>query len=344
MIFPHLIFPEPKQREDKPPADQVPPHILGAIEQKISSAITKIDVVYGGYSPNANYGITAANGRRYFIKGSHPGEMSHATETIRQEARIYDTVPVLKDIAPHFHGTVWDGDEDGWLLGIWDFIEPAKALDVEAVMGALVKLQADPTAVTLTPAKNKNYIEMFFNTDKKWRRLKEEPQTREKFVSLFDNRAKAQYWFSNNSAMLCDLQDQVVDLDTPHGLLHGDLRLDNIVQAQDGGTYVVDWPNACYGPLVFDLVFLAAHMQATGLMTMGEAFALYRKMGGAPITLATRHIMMAVIAGFFADQAYRAVPPRLPRLRWMQKSMLAALLRALAMDNIVSPPPAFSIR
>jgi sulfur relay (sulfurtransferase) complex TusBCD TusD component (DsrE family) len=49
--------------------------------------------------------------------------------------------------------------------------------------------------------------------------------------------------------------------------------------------------------------------------------------------------MLSALAGFFADQAYRAVPPKLPRLRWMQKLMLHACLQALHRRGIVDSPP-----
>lgn len=330
-----LILPEPAGREDKPPAHLVPQNIIAEIEKRINAHITDITVVFGGYSPSANYKLDADNGKSYFIKGSHPGEMSHATETIRQEALTYNNINLLKNIAPHFYGTVWDGDEDGWLLGIWDFVAPADALDVEAIMEALVRMHmSSDNAQTLPQAEDKNYIQFFFNDDKKWRRLKDEPKTRDKFLSMFRDADQARQWFDAHIDALCRLQSRINDIGGARGLMHGDLRLDNILQDKDGKTYIVDWPNACCGPLIFDLVFLAAHLSASGIMTMNDAFTLYETMGGHRFTSDDKKIMIAVVAGFFADQAYRAVPPRLPRLRWMQKTMLYALLTGLAAEDL----------
>ncbi len=332
---PDLILPEPAGREDKPPAHMVPQKIIAEIERRINAHIIDISVVFGGYSPSANYKFDADNGKSYFIKGSHPGEMSHATETIRQEALTYNGIDLLKKIAPHFHGTVWDGDEDGWLLGIWDFIAPADAPAVEAIMRALVDMHVHAADVKNLPqAEDKNYIQFFFNDEKKWRRLKDEPKTRDKFLSMFKDRDTARQWFDTHIDALCAWQSRIHDIGGARGLMHGDLRLDNILQDNDGRVYIVDWPNACCGPLIFDLVFLAAHLSACGIMTMHDAFTLYETMGGHRFTSDDKAIMMVVVAGFFADQAYRAVPPRLPRLRWMQKTMLHALLTGLAAESL----------
>jgi hypothetical protein len=48
---------------------------------------------------------------------------------------------------------------------------------------------------------------------------------------------------------------------------------------------------------------------------------------------------LAAQAGYFADNAPRAVPPKLPRLRWAQKSILRAMLRWLSDEGAATPPP-----
>ena len=70
------------------------------------------------------------------------------------------------------------------------------------------------------------------------------------------------------------------------GLVHGDLRVDNFLfGAQD--TWVIDWPNACRGPLVFDLVFLSSNMEALGFAPAEKFFTDYAAQGCDRSRLAT---------------------------------------------------------
>jgi hypothetical protein len=49
--------------------------------------------------------------------------------------------------------------------------------------------------------------------------------------------------------------------------------------------------------------------------------------------------MAACLAGYLADQARRPVPDKLPRLRWMQKTMLLSLLGFLRRAGVVDSIP-----
>lgn len=339
-----FILPEPERLEDKPPFDALPRHILEQIGDVAGSAVTGGDIVYGGFSPSAGYVLNLQNGNRVFVKGTHPNEMSHGTATMRQEISIYQNINILKKIAPRYLGMASDGNEDGWMLGVWNYIERTdQKISATGLVDILVAMQSDQSAKEkLEPAEKRNFIEFFFQKDRKWQRIAEEKKIRDKFVTLFQDQQAGVAWLDRNLKTLCELQSRIDTLQSPRGLLHGDLRLDNVVQDKTGHLYIVDWPNACYGPLVFDTVFLFAHASACGYGSVDDLFGLYRERGGAAISREDRHVMMAVIAGFFADQAYRQVPERLPRLRWMQKIMLHGLLQALSLDGVIESTPEFA--
>ncbi len=303
------------------------------IETLFAEKIISGQTIYGGFSASANFIIEFASGRKIFAKGSHPQEMAHGTQHLRQEVAAYDFCEGLKKLSPAYLGMAGDGDEDGWLLGFWEYIEARNDIPLESIIGALIEFQSFPVAA-LKSARDQNYISLFLNEDKKWKRIASDKAVATKFLSLLDDGGAS--WLSRNIATLEKIQQE--PLIGREGLLHGDLRIDNFLY--DGKrTYVIDWPNACHGPLVFDTLFLVANLEALGICTIEEALSIYEAGGGTAFSKNEKTVMAVRISGFFADQAYRASPHRLPRLRWMQKGILFTLLGYLVRLGIIDSSP-----
>jgi hypothetical protein len=163
-----------------------------------------------------------------------------------------------------------------------------------------------------------------------------------KFTACFADEAAAASWLAAALPALLALQARAPAQSFRLGLIHGDLRCDNIIAGTLHGAetrwWLVDWANAAEGPLLFDRVMLAASLLAAG---GGDAAALARAARGDH-PAADCHVMLAVQAGYFADQLYRAPPAALPGLRPLQKAMFWALAQLLAAENIVPPPPSFA--
>jgi len=343
------LFAEPKTPETKPAFDDIPEDILKKIGRRLAGEVIEGDIAYGSFSASAGYVLTLDSGLKVFAKGTHPGETAHGTQHLRQEIAAYENLPVLKDVSPAYYSFVTDNDEDGWSLGLWEYIRPdpiaPAAPEIRDIMTQLVKVHqcAVPPDVLL-PAGAQNFIAGFFYDDKKWRRLADEEKVREKFLSLFSDAGKGAAWLSQSLEILIALQADNATRVYAEGLIHGDLRMDNILFGQ-GRTYLVDWPNACIGPVLFDLVFISAHSESLGIGAAEDFIAAYEEVGGRAFSsdeavAEELCAMLGAVSGYFADQAYRAVPEKLPRLRWMQKSMLLACLNILSrFGKIESPPP-----
>ncbi len=331
------LLKEPDAREKKPDYSDLPPDIFRQIEKLMGEKVIFVDIVYGGLSAAACYYMILENGRKIFIKGTHPGEMSHGAATLAQEVMTYETIEALQYVAPKYLGIVSDGEEDGWMLGVWDFQEhDDKYFDLEKIMALMPRWHSDKTAQNVLPlAKGHIYLGQFFNGEKKWLRLKNDAALRTKFIGIFADKAEATKWFDKNLPALLRLQAQADKMTGPLGLLHGDLRADNFIFTPDRA-YAVDWPNAAYGPLAFDLAFLFSNLEALGFGKTEDFFAQYKAVTVPPADIA---IMLACLSGYFADHAYRDVPEKMPRLRWMQKGMLLAQLKALARLGILESPP-----
>lgn len=334
------LIPQPQSVEDKPVFDEIPQSILNKIPDTLKSPAIKGFPAYGGFSASASFILHLEDGRRVFAKGNHPGEMAHGAESLRQEISAYQSIPVLKNISPAFLGDVSDGDEDGWMLGLWEYVDDATvAPDIERIIGALIECHRPlPKILDLKPALEKSYISFFFSDEKKWRRILSESVIQKKFSHMFESADSAEGWVKKNAPRLCDLQSKAQSMNSASGLLHGDLRLDNFLFTADK-TFIIDWPNACYGPVLFDLVFLFANMESLGYGRTENFLQLYMQKSGVVFSTEDVAIMLTAISGYFADQAYRDVPPRLPRLRWMQKSMLLALLNTLTRLGVVDSLP-----
>jgi fructosamine-3-kinase len=342
------LFSPPAVREAKPAFDMLPEAMRRKIESRLSGEIVSGETIYGSLSSSAGFVLTLDSGLKVFVKGSHPADTSHGTRHIRQEIHAYEYIPVLKDVSPRLYSWVSDNDEDGWTLGLWQHVEHAAdnaAISYEEILRLVARVHAAEIPAGVIPAAQEhNYIGAFLTPDRKWRRLGADSGIREKFLGLFEEPAEAGAWFSRNEPQLSALQGEAADSAFHEGLIHGDLRMDNVLLGRQRA-FLVDWPNACRGPLAFDLVMLCSHLESCGAGTAEDFLSLYDGLAG---TAFSAHgygelcKMAAAMSGYFADQAYRDVPERLPRLRWMQKSLLCAQLQFLARCGRIESPPRFT--
>lgn len=334
----------PAATAQKPAFGAVPAEILSKIAGICGAPVISGDIAAGGLSASAGFILALADGRRVFAKGNHPDEMAHGTANLRQEIHVYQGVPALRDVSPPYIGLVSDGDEDGWMLGLWEVVDAGGSPDIGAMMTTLLSFQQAPLPAGVLPeAAAHNYLKFFMGPEKKWRRLAEEPKVRGKFTALFEDPAQAEDWLQRNLPALLALQEGDLP-QMPQGLLHGDLRCDNFIfgaaRADVAATYIVDWPNACRGPRIFDVLFLASNLGGLGLYPAEKFLEEYLARSLQQHDAAAVNGVLARMAGYFADQVYRAVPEKMPQLRWMQKCMFLAQIQLLACRGVIESPPA----
>jgi hypothetical protein len=343
------FFAPPDALESKPPFTSLPEDMRRKIENRLAGEIVSGDICYGSLSSSAGFILTMDSGLKIFAKGSHPDEMSHGTLHIRREIRAYEYLPVLKETSPLLYSWVSDNDEDGWTLGLWKYIARDEAADVAARIPEIIALVAKvhgytPAAGIVPEAATHNYLGAFIKDEKKWRRIGDDKNIRAKFLSVFEDPAAADAWLDSNIAALTGLQAEAAAQKFTTGLIHGDLRLDNIVMGQDR-SWIVDWPNAATGARVFDLVMLFSHFESCGYGAAETFFPLYDAAAGTGFAASQSGEIAAMagsMSGYFADQIYRSVPEKLPRLRWMQKSLFYGQLMLLSRLGRIESPPRMS--
>lgn len=299
----------------------------------------------GGFSVSASWLLTFDTGRRLFVKGSHPQDMSHGAANLRAECDAYRSLDILREVSPAFCGMVCSDaqDDDGWWLGAWQALETMSpsAIDADDLFALLAQVQnstVDPRAI-LPVALAHPYLSQFFNDTHKWQRLSKDPARAAQFDSCFADSAAAAGWRAENISSLLALQAGLSSLPFSIGLMHGDLRLDNFLYGAAPDLtprwHIVDWANAAEGPLAFDRVMLAASLLAAGLGDTNRALVLARGQEDEKVLAG----MLAGMSGYFADQMYRAVPPAMPRLRGLQKAMFWGCMQMLAGLKAVTPLP-----
>jgi hypothetical protein len=327
----------PDQREAKPLFSDIPLLFLKQCSAYLGSGIVAASVAYGGLSASATFIFQLQDGRKVFAKGNHPMEMSHGAETLRQEVHVYKSVPQLIDLSPPFLGMLAAGDDHLWSLGFWRAVDSVPfVLAADECVSVIRSIQCLPEQSLRSYADN-NYLSQIFNPDKKWRRIMGDDAVRRQWGKLFLDAGQIQDWTQKNLPVLIDWQSRSLE-HAPKSFMHGDLRLDNII-ADKARKYVIDWANASTGPAVFDPVFFFTHMDGLGLHDFDDLWELGKASGLLAIPDDDKIAMMVKLSGYFATQAYRPVPEKMPRLRWMQKTMLFSLLNRLSRYGLIERLP-----
>lgn len=342
-----MIFFEPSEREARPAWSDVPAAIVGQLEALLLEKIISAEIVWGGYSPSAVFAATLESGRKVFIKGTHPGQDAHGTQMLRQEIEAYRVIPGLAAHAPAFIGMVSDGLEDGWMLAVFEYIDKAPTLPwtIEKLEKIFTLLRVfhfceDGRMPTALPwAHEKNYVEKYLRPQSGWFRIRDNPEITAKFLTLFEDAEAGELWLSVALSKLCAQQEKVMEMKSPVGIIHQDLRSDNILFDPKGRVYLVDWPNACRGPVVMDIVYFLSTISAESGFDAEILLGLYEKTTGIKLDRTALATALASSSGHVADSAYRAVPLKLPRLRWIQKVTLWSMLQwGVVLLNIPQPP------
>jgi aminoglycoside phosphotransferase (APT) family kinase protein len=130
-------------------------------------------------------------------------------------------------------------------------------------------------------------------------------------------------WSSRNLNRLAELESGWPDAVHGSTLLHCDVRSDNLLVTAAGVVFV-DWPHACVGAPVFDLVAWAPSVELEGGPSPEELLALSRS--GSALHGDAVAPLVAAFAGFLVRHSLQAPPPGLPTLRAFQAAQGAAAL------------------
>jgi len=314
---------EPVLREAKPAWTDVPKDAAQALEAWLGTRITEARIAWGGYGPGASFILDLADGSRRFLKAQHPGQTPEGARMLAREIEARERYPFIAEIAPAFLGAVAAGDWE-WL--VFEHIDgaipalPWTEAKLEALFGALGAIfersrhlpvdSADHVASVL-PAQSEG-----------WHAIAEDPEIRAAFLSAFVERDAATEWLQHCLPILRPLQSAIPELGGPIGLMHFDLRSDNLLFRPDGSAVLLDWSDGCIAPLALELGGFAPSCIAEGGASGERLRALYSAALGSPIPDRDMAIALANFGGFFAYRIGAPWRPDMPRLRWGRRQRL----------------------
>jgi len=329
------------EREPKPSWDEVPAAMRGKLAAIVGGEIAQAVTVWGGYGPSATFTLTTAAGKRFFCKGTHPGQTEAGHEALLTERRNYETLPEIARFGPAYIGSA---DHENWHMAVLEHIPRRQTVPpwtphaVEQTLSLLATFHASAPGRATEDLRPIAQSEMMKH-DRGWRFLRDHAEARDRFIALFQDALEAARWFDRHIEAFVALEDQSSAMGGPVSWLHLDVRSDNLVFAADRRVVLVDWPVLAYGPVLFDLAAFLPSLEGEGGPACAEGLRLYERLSRHSFDAADVAKAAADVAGFFAGRAGEPPIAALPRLRWIQKLQLFPALRWLASVLEIDPPP-----
>jgi hypothetical protein len=313
----------PALREAKPAWSDVPADAAQALEAWLGARITDARIAWGGYGPGASFIIDLADGSRRFLKAQHPGQTPEGAKMLAREVEVHGRYPFIAAVAPALLGRVAAGD---WQWLVFEHIDAA----IPALPWTEAKLEALFTALGSVfeksrhlPADGADHVaDVLPARSEGWHAIAEDPEMRTAFLSAFVDREAAGDWLNHCLPILRPLQHAVQTIGGPVGLMHFDLRSDNLLFRPDGSAVLLDWSDGCVAPLALELAGFGPSCIAEGGASSDKLRAMFEAAIGMAIPERDMAVALANFAGFFALRIGAPWRADMPRLRWGRRQRL----------------------
>ncbi|MFZ4895180.1 phosphotransferase [Plantibacter sp. Mn2098] len=291
----------------------LPVGVQRGVERIIGDEVVEWHSQPGGFSPGTADRVVTRGGRRAFVKACGTS-LNPDTPTIhRREIAVMEVIPADAP-APSMLGSL---DDDDWVAIVLEDVAgaqpqaPCNADEIWAVLDTVAQLDdlevRDPQHVL--PYASVDLAGTFGG----WRRM------------LEDGTELPAGWSESRVAWLDRFAMGALPALDGDGLIHTDLRADNILVTRDGGIVIVDWPWANRGRAWFD-----------GVGVLGDAL-LGRPTFDADAIIVDHPLfdgverddldgVIAGLTGYFIDAAKRPAPAGLPTIRDAQRRQGAVML------------------
>ena len=294
---------------------QLPAVVRSGVEGILGEAVAGAVSQPGGFSPGSADRVLLASGARAFVKAVSAGVNATSAALHRREAAISAALPPGVP-APGFLGMYDDGT---WVALVLADVAgrhpqaPWVDAEVELVLDALAALSAVPVPPGLElPRSEQSLLGAFRGWEKLARRPMDGPGN------------DMDPWAGAHLADLGELARDGIAAMAGNALVHGDLRIDNILLANHGAV-LVDWPWASVGPEWADALAVLINVKA-----LDPGADVERWLARHPVFAgAGRHAVSGVLAGwagYFLDMSRRPAPPGIPTLRAFQRTQANVLV------------------
>lgn len=268
-----------------------------------------------GFTPGLASVLQSGSGERFFVKAASSRPNPQTRQAHRREARIVTALPSAVP-APRM---LWMDEIEGWTVLVFEYVEGVGPRLSDPVHLAQVLRTVQTLAEVLTPSPvEAPFLSDDAATDFHFWRATLEAGTRlsPRFGSGLDGAVPA----------LAALEQQWPEAARGGSLLHGDLRLDNML-ITDGGVVVVDWPNACIAAPWVDLALMVPNLAWHGVDVhpILEHHPLLSEVDPDAVDA-----VISALTGYFLAASMKSPPPGIPTVRDFQAQQAAAGLHVIA--------------
>jgi len=283
--------------------DDLPADVRRALDRIVGGRVVEAVSQPVGFSPGVAARVVTTDGRRAFVKAVSPAQNKDSPEMHRREIAVTGALPTGTP-APRLLGSYDDGtwvalvleDVDGRHPRTpWDVDELAHVLDAVTTLGEVLTPNPLPDA----PDIRTTHARFFAG----WDRVAERP--------LPD----ADPWVESHLDELRARSAHGLSAVAGTTLVHADLRSDNVLIRPDGSVVFVDWPWACVGNPLYDVVSVLVNVALHGQLDVETQLA---RSFAARAPADDVNGVLAALAGFFLDSGREPDPPGLPTLRSFQ--------------------------
>ena len=239
----------------RPGWEELPPGVRSAVERRLGASVAGVRSAGGGFTRAFAAVVTTVAGERVFVKAAPPPIADWYAREAAVTAALPAEVPAARP--------VWTLAVDGWfVLGLaavdgrvpglpWVPAELAAALRAwQTAAEALAVPSAELQAVGLPSLPAILRDELSWWSEIAWRGEPLPPGPE---------------WLPGRLAELVALEQALPALAEGAGMLHGDLRIDNVLIDAGGAALLCDWTWPCRGAPWFDTVTLLVSAFASGL-------------------------------------------------------------------------------
>jgi len=289
------------------PWRDVPDRVRDRVIDWAGSEIVEAQDLSGGFSPGCCTCLRFAGGRRVFVKAVSRSANPESPSMHRREAHVARHLPPSPCL-PRLEGYL---EEEDWVVLVFDRIDgrmprhPWVADELDSVLahlGVVHRLLTPCPVPDLEPTAT--YFETVFSG---WRTMAGAPVVPDHLDE----------WSRRHLDRLAGLEQRWVEAVEGDGLVHGDIRSDNVL-VNGSSVAFVDWPHASRGAAFFDLVAWAPSVALEG---GPDPESLLGRCASARAVEAERlDPVVAAVTGFFTYHATLSPPPGLPTLRPFQEA------------------------
>ena len=292
----------------------LPRPVRSRIAQLAGAQVSSETSATSGFSPGFAAVLELGNGHEVFVKAVSAEQNPQSPDLARREIAVAAALPA--DVpAPRL---LWSHDDGTWVILGFEAVDgrspeqPWRRADLDRVLRAIAELAAArPLVPNDLPSITESMAEDFHG----WRTIA---------GAAGVNRTERAAEFGERGAWVLEHLDELARWESGWpaaaagtGLVHGDLRADNVLLDTDR-TWLVDWPHASLGAPWLDLAFMLPSVEMQGGGDADELFWAHPVAAGVePHALRS---VLAVLAGHFTHGSIQPAPIGVPNLRRFQQA------------------------